>query len=389
MAGKMEKRSLFFDTSLIYFIVIVLFVGLRIFSSLVPVNGAGSAILSIIIQVGFMLLVPFFMYKFLRKKKTKEILNDFNVKKIGFKAVFIAVMLGVLVYVLNLAVASFFGIFINATGYDPSFGMASSNGDSYPLIAFLGDLVITALLPGICEEFCHRGLLTSGYKQIGSRKNIILVGLLFGLMHLNIEQFFYASVIGMFLTFLVYLTGSIIPSIIIHFMNNGIGLYMAFAEKNDLFLGNVGESIKNALNGNPLTVFGTILLVVLLMLGLLILFTFLLLKHTRVKEFRNLAKKALDAKQRETILESFGLDVEELNKEQGIIKDENEPEVVINPQPVFTSGRPGFILDFKFNKSDLMNCNIKKTTLKDRTFLYAVTFIGIAVTVCTLIWGIL
>ena len=207
-------------------------------------------------------------------------------------------------------------------------------------------------------------------------------------MHLNIEQFFYASIIGMFLTFLVYLSGSIIPSMIVHFLNNGIGLYISFASYNNLPLGDMSNALANALQGNAFTVFGTIILVVIILLGLLALLTFRLLKNTRVKDFQTLAKKALDKKQRETILQSFDLNIDEINAEQGIKEDSNAPEVIIGGE-VIKNGRKSVILDFNFKTNDLMVANFKKPTLKDKTFLISVCVLGVIITICTLIWGII
>ena len=376
-----KKRSLFFDTSLIYFIVIALFVVLRIFSSLVPTSAMGKNLLGVLIQVGFMLLVPFFMYKFLRKKKTTQILQDFNVKKISFKAVLITIGIGIVVYFLNLAVASFFNIFIFASGYDPSFGMASNSGGEYTLLAFLGDIIITAILPGICEEFCHRGLLVNGYKQLKPKKTILLVGFLFGLMHLNIEQFFYATVIGFFLTFLVYLTDSIIPAIIVHFLNNAIGLYMAFAEANNLPFGDFTTRLANILTGSPIAVMGTVLLIVILLLGSLLFLVYLLLKQTKVKELQSLAKKAVENQDRLELLKSFDIDTSDDNVSQN--------GTTVEVKSFMNNGYKNYRFDFTFSENSLMSVKGKSPSLKDKTFLIGTIIIGIIITISTLIWGII
>lgn len=385
-----KNRSLFFDTSLIYFIVIACFVLLRIFSSLVKVGDMGSALLSVLIQVGFMFAIPLVMYKIFRKKKTKEVLRDFNVKKINIKAIIIAIGIGIVVYFLNLAVASFFNVLIVSTGYDPSFGMASTGANSYSLMAFLSDIILTAMLPGICEEFCHRGLLLNGYKQLGAKKSILLIGLLFGLMHLNIEQFFYATIIGAFLTFLVYVSGSIIPSMIVHFLNNFLGLYFTFASYNNLPFGNFSNALKKALSGNAFTVFGTVLLIVFVLLGLLALFTYLLLKNTRVKEFKSLAQKAIENKQRENLLKSFDLNIDELNAQQGINQnvDFSDIQAVVSDE-FEKNGRKNILIDFSVPEDSLMAKNYKKPSIKDKSFMYGVIFIGIFITISTLIWGII
>lgn len=53
-----KQRSLFFDTSLIYFVVILCFVGIRILSSLVQVSSLVGEILNVVIQVVVMLALP-------------------------------------------------------------------------------------------------------------------------------------------------------------------------------------------------------------------------------------------------------------------------------------------------------------------------------------------
>ncbi len=382
-----KKRSLFFDTSLIYFIVIILFVGLRIFTNLVPINDGVSVLLNFLIQIGFMFLVPLVLYKLLRKRKTKEVFKEFNVKKINFKAILITILIGFIVYFLNLAIASFFNIFIYGTGYDPSFGMSSAT-TSYPTINFIRDIIITAILPGFCEEFCHRGLLVNGYKQLGMKKTIILVGFLFGLMHLNIEQFFYASVIGMFLTFLVYVTGSIIPSMIVHFMNNFMGLYLTFASFHNLPLGKFSEKLGNALvNSDAFLAFVAIIFFVILFLGLLAFLVYVLMKNTRVKQFEKLAQKAIEKKQREELFNEFNLDANEIDKAEGKTEDEKMPEVVFKNRP---NGLRGVIVDINFTNNMLEGeYFIKKPSLKDKIFLYGTIFIGVVITISTLIWGLL
>lgn len=382
-----EKRSLFFNTSLIYFVVITGFVLIRILSNTIKFDAMGANILTLLIQVGFMLLVPFFMYKIMYKKKTNDVLKDFHVKKINIKALLIAILLGVVIYFLNMAVASFFSVIITSTGYDPSFGLASGSGGEYTLVAFIGDLIMSALLPGVCEEFCHRGLLVNGYKQIGAKKTIMLVGLLFGLMHLNVEQFFYATIIGMFLTFLVYLTDSVIPSMIIHFLNNAIGIFFSFAEANKLPFGNISEALGKLFGGDALTSFTIIIFAVVLFVGLLIFLTYMLLKQTRVKDFQKLAMNAIQEKQRSDLLESFDINVNELNAEQGL-KQDTSTEVVVGPQFI-RNGLPNIRLDVNFDENNLLYNKTKKPSLKDKAFLIGTIVLGVIITISTLIWGIL
>lgn len=85
-------------------------------------------------------------------------------------------------------------------------------------------LLLIAVLPAITEEITIRGVVLSGYED----KNIYLAasitGLLFGIMHLDPQQFLYAAVLGFVLTLVVRITNSIFASALIHFLINGTSI---------------------------------------------------------------------------------------------------------------------------------------------------------------------
>ena len=83
------------------------------------------------------------------------------------------------------------------------------------------NLIIIALLPAVVEEFIFRGLILNGYKKRNPLMAILLSSFLFGLMHMNLNQFSYAFVIGIIFALLAYATGSLLPSILGHFIING------------------------------------------------------------------------------------------------------------------------------------------------------------------------
>ncbi len=55
---------------------------------------------------------------------------------------------------------------------------------------------------------------------------IIMNGLLFGLFHMNMNQFVYTFFIGTVLSLSVYYTNSIYAGMIIHFVNNFLSIYV-------------------------------------------------------------------------------------------------------------------------------------------------------------------
>ena len=89
------------------------------------------------------------------------------------------------------------------------------------------NLIIIALLPAVVEEFIFRGLIFNGYKRRNPLMAILLSAMLFGLIHMNLNQFSYAFVIGIIFGLMAYATGSLLPSIMAHFIINGTSVVIA------------------------------------------------------------------------------------------------------------------------------------------------------------------
>lgn len=224
-----EEKKINFYTNIIYFFVLVGLIVVRVCANygLFSFLGTyGSYILSIFTQIGLIALVPVVVFKFLTKSKFKDCIKFCNYKKISFKAVVVSVFLGLVVFFLNVYVSNFFNSLIALFGYKHN-----ASGSSIPPTwwGLLLSLICTAVLPAICEETLHRGLLLNGNSMLGIKKSVLISGFLFGLLHLNIEQFFYATLIGMFLAYLCWGCSSIYPCIIVHFMNNAMSVFLSFA----------------------------------------------------------------------------------------------------------------------------------------------------------------
>ena len=98
------------------------------------------------------------------------------------------------------------------------------------------NLPLWAMLLGIAvygpfaEELTFRGVIYQGYRQQGNRwKALLFSSLLFGLMHMNLNQACYAFVMGVALALLVEATGSMLPAFVAHFCVNGLSTVLIFA----------------------------------------------------------------------------------------------------------------------------------------------------------------
>ena len=88
----------------------------------------------------------------------------------------------------------------------------------YPFIAVI---LCVGVIGPLIEEMACRGLIFSGMrKDMSALGAILLSALAFGMIHMNINQFLYAFVLGFFFAMAVEATGSIWPSVIMHMVIN-------------------------------------------------------------------------------------------------------------------------------------------------------------------------
>lgn len=90
----------------------------------------------------------------------------------------------------------------------------------------------TAVLPAILEEFIIRGVVMQPLRRFGDKFAIIASALIFAIMHGNMVQIPYTVVAGIFMGYLAIATGSIWPSIILHFINNFYSVLVMIAYDN-------------------------------------------------------------------------------------------------------------------------------------------------------------
>ena len=98
-----------------------------------------------------------------------------------------------------------------------------------------GILSITVMAP-LVEEFLFRGAIQGHLLRKGMRPlyAILISSALFGIIHMNPIQIPFAFAIGMIFGWLYYRTGSLVPGIIGHFINNTIAcIQMATMSKEE------------------------------------------------------------------------------------------------------------------------------------------------------------
>lgn len=124
------------------------------------------------------------------------------------------------------------------------------------------NLLIISIFAPICEEILFRKFLIDRTIKYGAKVSIILSAVLFALFHGNLNQFFYAFLMGGFFAYVYIRTGKITYTIILHAIVNFMGSVMS------LILANSVSNIQN--NPNPVDAMIIIGYVAIILISLII-----------------------------------------------------------------------------------------------------------------------
>jgi membrane protease YdiL (CAAX protease family) len=96
------------------------------------------------------------------------------------------------------------------------------NIPTWQIYIFLG------LIPGVIEELAFRGLLLHGLRRRFRPVLLpIVVGIIFGLFHFSLFRIGPTGFLGILLTMIALLTGSIFPGMLLHGLNNSFAVWSA------------------------------------------------------------------------------------------------------------------------------------------------------------------
>ena len=277
MKNVTKANVLFTATVLVY---IILVYSIR----LVPAGTFSMNFLLVLPEV--ILLLPSFMYMaFMRQDNT----DNAGFQKVSPLTAVLTVLFTFCMIPLVSHVNSISSLFVD----NSVSSTLSTTVDSNSLII---NLILLALIPAAVEEFIFRGLIFNGYKKRNPLKAALMSALLFGLIHMNINQFTYAFVIGIIFALLTYVTGSIIPSTIAHFVINGTSVVASHALAAMESAENTAVAAEATMSVEKMYFIAYTVLVVLTIVGLALgglIFYVICKKNRGIESFRMIFKKPL------------------------------------------------------------------------------------------------
>lgn len=187
---------------------------------------ASSQIVYMTVQIVYSLvtiLLPFAVGGFFlqRINKDRDIL-PLNKPNSGKNLIF-AVGIGFVALVISNYITTFFVL-----GAE-HFGIFFETGDTMPVKSvsdFFWQLLGTAAVPALVEEFAIRGVVMQSLRKYGDILAISVSAVIFALLHGNMVQAPFALILGCIIGWLVIVTDSLWTGIAIHFMNNAYAVVM-------------------------------------------------------------------------------------------------------------------------------------------------------------------
>ena len=177
---------------------------------------AGVAVTELIILA--MAIIP----ALLLKVNLKEM---FPVKKPALRQVFGVLLIWFGTFLLGILITMFIGFFFPQ-------GMAqlgTDMGNIFRSVPMWATYLIVAVMPAICEESLHRGFILTSMKPI--RKDwiiVVVMGVIFGIFHLDPYRFAATAILGMGITYVMLKTQNFLMPALFHLVNNSLSVIASF-----------------------------------------------------------------------------------------------------------------------------------------------------------------
>ena len=189
-----------------FLILVILHITASLVVSMLDMQAVKLGTFSSLMLTQLLILVPSFLFFLI---SGYDIAEWIPFKRLKAGSVGLVVLFTFLIMPLISLVNVFSQLFADNAAVD----LMGEVADMSPIITVL----IVGLIGPLCEEFTFRGVIYGGLRKSGFLCAAAAVtGIFFGLMHLNLNQFSYALLLGFVMSLLVEATGSIWASVIAH-----------------------------------------------------------------------------------------------------------------------------------------------------------------------------
>lgn len=161
-------------------------------------------------------ILGYFLFFKIRKK---NLFREIKVRPIRITSAVAMFAFGAAaLFAISLGLYFLYALFPGLNSYSNSENIETMLESGNPVLQFINISIVT----GIIEEVIFRGLIYNTLKKtMKVPVAVILSAIIFGIAHMNIEQFFYTSLLGILMALVYEKYGTIIAPIIVHATFNG------------------------------------------------------------------------------------------------------------------------------------------------------------------------
>lgn len=248
-------------------------------------------------------IIPAFIYLKVTKSNIKETLR---LNKLPLTDIGIVLIIAFLTYPIMGACSNISSLFFNN-----NIGEYMTSISDTPILVMI---LLFGVMPAITEEINLRGIMLSGYDNVSPFKASLMVGLFFGIFHLDLQQFLYAAVLGFIMAYVVRVTNSIFSSVLIHFVVNTSSVIIQRIVSNFVDMSEIVNEAANEIDISEYSIAdkaGAIIYSVVIAA----FFIFIIFKFIRILEIRNSARQ---------------IDMTNLEKHEEVRVIPNEKDKIVN-----------------------------------------------------------
>ena len=179
---------------------------------------------------GFISIVAFFLSGLIYCKFAKvKIADIIHFDKCKFSFIVPLCLMGLSIAMIsNYFSSAVMGLF-DMFGVNADASLEYQYNSIYDIIIFY---ISVAIVPACVEEFAFRGIMLGILRKHSDGLAILVSSIMFGLMHGNFMQIPFAFVVGLILGYMTVKTNSMLPAIIVHFLNNAISVTFSLLTEN-------------------------------------------------------------------------------------------------------------------------------------------------------------
>lgn len=358
-------------------IMLTSIVGLQVirllFSYLNLSDNLSSWLFSTAIQCVCLGVVPYVLYRTWIAGSNADFVRDVRLNKhISPVSYLLAIAVGLLGYVVNIGASTVSYTALQLLGY--TYAVGGGTIYSGPEVLIL-EIVTGAMFPAFFEEITNRGVLLAALdNEKSDRVKIIFMGVFFGVFHQNVPQFFPTMIIGVIIAYMAVKSQSILPGMIVHFINNFVITLSDYGSQTGSPVGQITNFVSSFVYSNVIVLAVSVAIAVWLMIVCLRKFASV---NARYREERDPAER----------------------RESGIAEPSDED---VRARIGYIYGYPAYNADYDAaaEKPNSVrgvlraaeagaNDGKNKVSLKDHILLITAFVSATIVTIFTYIWGVL